>query len=33
MLQKGEIKEQLHNCKIPEEAALIIEKYEYDILE
>ena len=33
MLQKGEIKQQLHNCKTSEEAALIIEKYEYDILE
>lgn len=33
MLQKGEIKEQLHSCETPEEAALIIEKYEYDILE
>lgn len=33
MLQKGEIKEQLHTCETPEEAALIIEKYEYDILE
>lgn len=33
MLQKGEIKAQLHSCTTPEEAALIIEKYEYDILE
>ena len=33
MLQKGEIKEQLHSCQSAEEAALIIEKYEYDILE
>ena len=33
MLQKGEIKAQLHSCETPEEAALIIEKYEYDILE
>lgn len=33
MLQKGEIKKQLHSCTTPEEAALIIEKYEYDILE
>ena len=32
MLQRGEIKEQLHTCKTPEEAALIIEKYQYDIL-
>ena len=33
MLQEGEFKELLHQCKTPDEAALIIERYEYSLLE
>ena len=33
MLQDGEFKELLRQCKTPDEAALIIERYEYSLLE
>lgn len=33
MLQNGKVKEMLHLCRTPEEAASIIEKYEYEVME